>query len=90
MDNMDPSILTTMMREPDCQTEVHRVHSLRDRTACNMRKYIRTFIELMLVICFLMEFIKYLQAEEHLIDKIKMFVQVFNVSKTHSTHEAQP
>jgi len=89
MDNMDPSILT-MMREPDCQPDTHRVHSLRDRTACNMRKYIRTFIEITLVLCFLIEFIKYLQAEEHLIDKIRMVAQVFNVSKTPIQHVEQP
>jgi len=78
---MDPSVLN-VLNGPDCNDDdVHRNHTAKDRVACTFKKNLRILIEIMLVICFVVEFIKYIQAEEHLIDKLKVFVQIFNVSK---------
>lgn len=75
---MDPNLLTALQSHDCSEPHVHRQNSMRNNASCVFRKYMKLIIEVLLIIAFCIEILKYFNTESNIIEKMKLISQIFN------------
>ena len=84
LENMDPNLLQEMLNSHECSEPHEHRENAKGNPSCTFRKYMKIILEILLIIAFCVEILKYFNTESNIVDRLRMLGQLFN-----STFSAQ-
>ena len=81
---MDPNLIQALTSHDCSEPHEHRENAKKGNPSCAVRKYMKIIIEILLIIAFCVEILKYFNTESNIVDRLRMLGQLFN-----STFSAQ-
>ena len=87
---MDPSNLMQLLNSQECEHKPNEYTNGKKR-CCTVRKYLKLFVEILLILAFVIEISKVVQNETTIIEKVKMIGRLFNSTifdRVNTLHES--